>query len=475
MKLPKEFETYTEKLMGSELYAQLCQALMEEPHTFVRTNPFKEASFAICGSKGTVEWYEHGHWFANKPNFTFDPLLHAGVYYVQEKSSMFLAQVLRQHITEPATMLDMCAAPGGKSTLARVVLPADSLLVCNDPIRQRAQVLSENVQKCGLPGIIVTNNYPEDYCKAGLMFDVILCDVPCSGEGMFRKDANAIKEWSVGNVDKCSRLQREIVKSAWQCLHPGGLLIYSTCTFNAKENEENVQWICNELKGEPVDVHICTKWNIYGSLLPGFNAPVYRFIPRYVGNEDSIQGEGLFMAVLRKPGGKTDRKSSVPFKQYKQGRLSVKLDTTWIQNSDDFNIMQEGYSLIAIPKDMQSLYDAATNKLRVLHAGIRLGEVKGKDIIPDQSLALSLLLNKEAFPTAELPYEQAIRFLRKEAVTLPTGTPKGFVLMTYMGMPLGFEKHLGSRSNNLYPQEWRIKSTYMPDIAPQLYKLINDK
>ena len=475
MKLPKEFEAYTEKLMGSELYAQLLQGLAEEPHAFVRTNPFKGASFAICGSKGTVEWYEHGHWFADRPNFTFDPLLHAGVYYVQEKSSMFLAQVLRQHITGPVTMLDMCAAPGGKSTLARVVLPAGSLLVCNEPVRQRAQVLSENVQKCGIAEVIVTNNYPEEYCKAGLMFDVILCDVPCSGEGMFRKDANAIKEWSIGNVDKCSRLQREIVRSAWECLRPGGLLVYSTCTFNAKENEENVQWICKELKGEPVGVDSCKEWNICGSLLSGFDAPVYRFIPRYVGNKDSVQGEGLFMAVLRKPGGKADRKPSTTVKQQKKGRQPVKLDTTWLQNSDDFNIMQEGYSLIAIPKDMQSLYDAVADKLRVLHAGIRLGEVKGKDIVPDQSLALSLLLDREAFPIAELPYEQAIRFLRKEAVTLPIGTPKGFVLITYMGMPLGFEKHLGSRSNNLYPQEWRIKSTYMPDVAPQLYKLINDK
>ncbi len=475
MKLPKEFEVYTEKLMGSELYAQLRQALMEEPHTFLRTNPFKGASFAICDSKATVEWYKHGHWFTDRPNFTFDPLLHAGVYYVQEKSSMFLAQVLRQHITGPITMLDMCAAPGGKSTLARVVLPTGSLLVCNEPVRQRAQVLSENVQKCGLPEVIVTNNYPEDYRKAGLMFDVILCDVPCSGEGMFRKDANAVKEWSTDNVYKCSKTQREIVGCAWQCLHPGGLLIYSTCTFNAKENEENVQWICNELKGEPVGVHIRTEWNIYGSLLSGFDAPVYRFIPTYGDDKEGVQGEGLFMAVLRKPGCKVDRKPSTSFKPHKQGSLSVKLNTTWLQNSDDFNIIQEGYSLIAIPKDMQFLYDMAAKKLRILHAGIRLGEIKGKDIIPDQSLALSLSLNKEAFPTAELTYEQAIRFLRKEAVTLPADTPKGFVLTTYMGMPLGFEKHLGSRSNNLYPQEWRIKSTYMPDVAPQLYKLINDK
>ena len=243
-----------------------------------------------------MPWCKEGFYLEGRPQFTFDPLFHAGYYYVQEASSMFVTHVLRQLVKEPVEMLDLCAAPGGKSTAARSVLPEGSTLVSNEPIPTRAQILLENITKWGWPDCTVTNNYPRDFRKAKAKFDVILCDVPCSGEGMFRKDPETISEWSLQNVEKCWRLQREIVADAWECLTPGGILIYSTCTYNIKENEENVRWIQQTYDAEILPVPTKPEWNITGSLLKGFEGPVYRFIPGIT------RGEGLFMCALVKRG-----------------------------------------------------------------------------------------------------------------------------------------------------------------------------
>lgn len=210
---------------------------------------------------------------------------------------MFVTHIIRRvDAPTPKRVLDLCAAPGGKSTALLSVLPDDCTLVSNEPISNRAQILLENITKWGYPNSMVTNNYPRDFRKAKLTFDLILCDVPCSGEGMFRKDPATIGEWSQQNVEKCWRLQREIVADAWECLAPDGLLIYSTCTFNLKENEENVRWILENFDAEALDIPIDPSWNITGSLLEGFTAPVYRFIPGIT------RSEGLFICAIRKRG-----------------------------------------------------------------------------------------------------------------------------------------------------------------------------
>ena len=278
--------------MGEERLNRFLEALDEESPTSIRMNPSK-GSLTVGES---VPWCPEGYYLEGRPQFTFDPLFHAGCYYVQEAASMFVSHILRQFVKEPVTMLDLCAAPGGKSTAARTVLPEGSLLVSNEPIATRAQILLENITKWGWKDCIVTNNYPRDYRKAKTCFDVILCDVPCSGEGMFRKDPGAISEWSLQNVEKCWRLQREIVADAWECLVPGGLLIYGTCTYNIKENEENVRWIMEEYDAEMLEVPTDPSWGITGSLLEGFSAPVYRFIPGFT------KSEGLFICALRKRG-----------------------------------------------------------------------------------------------------------------------------------------------------------------------------
>lgn len=374
--------------MGEERLNRFLEALDEESPTSIRMNPSK-GSLTVGES---VPWCPEGYYLEGRPQFTFDPLFHAGCYYVQEAASMFVSHILRQFVKEPVTMLDLCAAPGGKSTAARTVLPEGSLLVSNEPIATRAQILLENITKWGWKDCIVTNNYPRDYRKAKTCFDVILCDVPCSGEGMFRKDPGAISEWSLQNVEKCWRLQREIVADAWECLVPGGLLIYGTCTYNIKENEENVRWIMEEYDAEMLEVPTDPSWGITGSLLEGFSAPVYRFIPGFT------KSEGLFICALRKRGVKN-------------------------KDCEVRNIMQkiERLKVISLPTPL------STHTERV-----------------------------------DLPYSEALKYLRGEAIVLPPNTPRGLVTVTYKGVALGSAKNIGNRANNLYPKPWRIKTTHLP-------------
>lgn len=425
MQLPKEFEEYTRSLMGEGLYSKLISGLAATPPVSIRLNPFKVAKDAyledeeqLNGLQLTpVPWAKDGYLLSERPSFTLDPLFHAGAYYVQEASSMFLDFIIRQLVKEPVTMLDLCAAPGGKTTCAMAALPEGSILYSNEPIRTRANILAENVMKFGHPDIIVTNNYAKDYAKAKKTFDVILTDVPCSGEGMFRKDPNAINEWSTSNVDSCWKLQRSIVEDIWQCLKPGGILIYSTCTFNAHEDEENVQWIIDNLGADPIALEgVKEEWNITGALKG--NLPVYRFIP------GKTKGEGLFMAVMRKKGEPTQ--GSTPTTLKKEGKISMK---------------EKG--------------------LKVMTHGINPPTQKGKKTIPDISLALSINQKENDYPHVDVDRQTAINYLRREAITLPADTPRGIVTITYKGLGLGFANNIGNRANNLYPQEWRIKTTHV--------------
>jgi len=320
--LPADFVAETRRIMGDERYNRFVGAFDEEAPTSIRVNPRIVGDGCFDGEK-QVPWCSEGYYLNDRPQFTFDPLLHAGCYYVQEASSMFVTHVLRtvdsNHTSQFA--LDLCAAPGGKSTALRSVLPDDCVLISNEPMGNRAQILLENVTKWGGPNHIVTNNYPRDFRKAKLNFDLILCDVPCSGEGMFRKDPNAISEWSVQNVEKCWQLQREIVADAWECLNPGGLLIYSTCTYNTKENEENIRWILDTYDAQVLDIPVDPSWNITGSLLEGFNEPVYRFIPGIT------RGEGLFVCALRKAG-------SLEPKPFNAKKLALKVLDAEFEKSD---------------------------------------------------------------------------------------------------------------------------------------------
>lgn len=474
MNFPVSFISRTSELMGEESCNALCEAMQHETPVSIRINSGKITS--VPSGSSNVPWTSDGYYLSERPTFTFDPVFHAGGYYVQEASSMFLERVVRQYVTTPVVTLDLCAAPGGKSTLLRSTLPYGSILVSNEVMRNRSQILAENIIKWGYPDVLVTNNDPSDFSSLESMFDVILTDVPCSGEGMFRKDETAIDEWSPANVVLCSERQRRILRDIWPCLKPGGLLIYSTCTFNREENEDNVDWISRELGAEILPVDIEENWNITGNLA-GYDFPVYRFLP------DKTVGEGLFMAVLRKNG----HDDSLPeLLSLGNGRKNTKSKTgknqrvqtfpkdimSWLKTGDGMEFIVEGTSAFAIPSllyNLESVMKENAGKIRILHRGILLAENKGKDWLPNHSLAMSLLLNTEAFPQAELSYEQAISYLRKEAVILEPSVDRGYVLVKFNGVPLGFVKNIGNRANNLYPQEWRIRSGYMPDEVRMVF------
>ena len=412
MQLPEDFVRVTRQLMGETRFNSYLEAFEKEAPVSIRLHVTKGRFFCDILGDVTKEpslcympvaWCAEGYYLEGRPQFTFDPLFHAGCYYVQEAASMFVTHVIKWimengqwKMETPLQMLDLCAAPGGKSTAMLSVLPEDCTLVSNEPIPTRAQILLENITKWGAKNCIVTNNYPRDFKKAKAKFDLILCDVPCSGEGMFRKDPATISEWSVQNVEKCWRLQREIVADAWECLNPGGIMIYSTCTFNTKENEENVRWIMEEYDAEVIDIPIDPSWHITGSLLDGFEAPVYRFIPGIT------RSEGLFVCALKKRG------------EWREVR-------------------------------------GKRNDLRQL-----------KCLSIDGMQELSTLQSPLSTPTVDLPYSEALKYLRGEAIVLPSDAPRGIVTVTYKGFALGPVKNIGNRANNLYPKPWRIKTTHLP-------------
>ena len=480
MDLPVSFADRTRSLLGDEEYNKLADALNDEQPVSIRLNEEKlpGSSFSLFhASSDRVPWSATGCYLDRRLTFTFDPLFHAGCYYVQEASSMFVEQALKQYIGErPSVMLDLCAAPGGKSTHARSVLPVGSLLVANEVIRNRSQILAENLTKWGHPGVVVTNNDPADFAGLEDFFDVILTDVPCSGEGMFRKDPVAVSEWSPENVEICWQRQRRIISDIWPSLKPGGLLIYSTCTYNTKEDEENIRWMHDEFGAEILPVDAPAEWNITGNLLAGEDFPVYRFLPH------RTKGEGFFLAVLRKPEGEETQiryKSTSSQGKKKTGSSKVNAGASkeqllaaraWLLSAEDYEVSANGMNITAFPKEYISELSVLQQSLRVVQAGVTLAEVKGKDLIPTHALAMSTVQVSDAFPREEISYEQAIAYLRKEAIVLSGTTPRGYVLLTYKDVPLGFVKNIGNRANNLYPQEWRIRSGYLPDEILMLLK-----
>lgn len=459
MNLPVPFEQSMRQLLGDG-YEAFRDALLGEPAVSIRLNPSK---WSGKPEYEAVPWATDGYYLPERPQFTFDPLLHGGGYYVQEASSMFVEQAVRQHLGEARVALDLCAAPGGKSTLLRSLLPDDCVLVSNEPMRPRAQVLAENIAKWGHPRSIVTSNFPADFTPLGPLFDLILVDAPCSGEGMFRKDEVAVSEWSPENVKVCWQRQRDILTDIWPTLREGGLLIYSTCTFNTAEDEENVRWMMSELGAELLPIATDEAWGITQSLVPDV-AHAYRFLP------GRTRGEGFFLAALRKRGDMSvDTTSDAKAKKSKKSKDKRPAAVVpaeckqWITDGGSYIYKVVETEVVATPTDMESLQMALGECLYLLKSGITLAELKGRDAIPSHELAMSTALNKEAFPTYELTYDEALKYLHKEAITLAGNTPRRFVIVTYRGMPLGFVKNLGNRANNLYPNEWRIRSGHFPE------------
>lgn len=391
-----------------------------------------------------VPWCKSGRYLSGRPQFTLDPLFHAGNYYVQEASSMFLLFALEKYASNDALVLDLCAAPGGKSTLISDFLNNDGFLISNEYVPQRANILAENILKWGNPNCAVTNASSQQFAKLKGVFDVVVVDAPCSGEGMFRKDDVAIDEWSLDNVRKCVDRQREILSNAWQCLAENGILIYSTCTFNDLENERNVEWLINEFDGEYLPLNPDDSW---GVTVTDFGC---RFLPH------KVRGEGFFISVVRKK----SECSTLNIKSIKQLPPSCKNALEWIYNPDRYKTIVENNVVYAVDKDY---YPLVTNMMcgafKFLSFGVPVATVitgKSSSLIPHHALALSEELKRDAFPIVNVDYKTALAFLRREAIVLQ-GVEKGYVCVAFNNVPLGFVKNVGNRCNNLYPDYWRIR------------------
>ena len=449
MQLPEEF---INMLPLGERDALLA-ALATEPEVSIRFNTKAADTENLvlesldCRADARVPWMNDAVYLDHRPQFTMDPLLHQGCYYVQEASSMFLAHALKKCVSGPVRALDLCAAPGGKSTLLAGLLPEGSLLISNEIQRSRAQILAENMVKWGRPGVMVTCNTPKQIGESSLMFDLIAVDAPCSGEGMFRKDEGAVRDWSIGNVEMCAARQREIIADIWPALKPGGHMIYSTCTFNRQEDEDNVRWVMERFGAEAIDLAPDQEWNILGSLTDD-NLPVYHFM------QHRTRGEGFFLCLLRKPEGSVVSLKSRPFKA-DDSKIPAEC-RKWVEDGYEFYVKNE--SIYALPSDLADDMWQAGQELYALVPGIEVAVMKGRDWVPAHSLAMSTALSRSAFDIVEVTRQQALAYLHCDAIRLDDA-PRGIVLLTYKNIPLGFAKNIGNRANNMYPQEWRIRNS----------------
>lgn len=449
------FRKYLAQVVGEGNLSAVLDALSGEPSVSVRINPAKAGSPSeIFGNlvSGPVEWNRHAAFLSERPAFTLDPLIHAGAYYVQDSSAMFpgkafrdvLDKVLESGIISPK-VLDLCAAPGGKTTdisaSLRESCKGGYLLISNEIMKQRAAVLADNAAVWGDPSVVVTSVDPKAFGTLPGFFDIIVADVPCSGEGMFRKDDEAVSQWSEENVALCQARQRRIVADVWPSLAEGGFLVYSTCTFNNLENDDNVKWICSEFGAEIIGIDSCgllrTECGV--SLVPGF-----------------VRGEGQYCAVLRKTspsagtaacsGRQQDRWQKLP-----EAHASI---IRPLLDEEMAMIVKDG-RIVAVPEYVRCLL-SMLEPLRPLARGLAVGMFKGKDFIPDADLALSLSLRRGAFNEFEVNRETALSFLHRDPVRLPDAE-RGILLLVYRGLPIGFVKNLGNRCNSLHPLHRRIR------------------
>ena len=470
MELPVAFIEQIKALLPTE-YELFFEAMQQASPVSVRLND--KASLTPLYNK--VAHCNSGYYLPERPLFTLDPWFHAGVYYVQEAGSMYLEHMIKKYLTPNSSLLtpnylsfsedghairalDLCAAPGGKSTHLASLLPKNSLLISNEVMPQRAHILAENASKWGYGNMQVTNNQAKDFGKLSGYFDLILTDVPCSGEGMFRKDEKAIEDWSAGYVLECAERQRSILSDIWPALKQDGLLIYSTCTFNRPENEDNVAWIAQELGAELLE------------------SKHFYF--------HTDQSEGLFMAALRKTTPTTQMRvkgerrkekgesqckvRAIEFIRIAEPQPDFMSEANKVEslkspliNSENWCLKEDKDLIYALPKAYEADFALLDKHLRWVKKGIGIATLKGKNQTPHIDLALSRHLNKDAFTAYNLDLNTALHYLKGESVTLPDA-PIGYLLLTYRDVPMGWGKNIGNRCNNLYPDAWRIRMN-IPD------------
>lgn len=436
--IPEAFIARVNNYLGDDATA-LLQSLQTSAPTSIRHNPKKLIAIEL---NEKVAWCDSGFYLQERPIFTLDPFFQAGCYYVQEAASMFLGYALKQTINQEESIvaLDLCAAPGGKSTHILASISANSTLISNEIISNRNKILRENLTKWGYANSIVTQNDASQFAASEMQFDVIVVDAPCSGEGLFRKDPAAIEEWSVENVNLCSSRQINILDEIKECLKENGLLFYSTCTYEPSENDDQIERLLATKEFEIVKLKDVPQ----GITLTKYG---YQFYPH------KTKGEGFYLAVLKKT-------TEAPTSKDKGKSKSSKSSTdqylgTCLKNPEDFTSMQFKEFILAIPHHTNMVFQKINSKLHIKSVGLTLGTPKGKDFIPAHELALSIDINPE-IKRIELSKEDALIYMKCDAIKIDSDY-KGWAVVTYQNQGLGWIKLVPGRVNNYFPKELRIK------------------
>ncbi|MFQ3576525.1 MAG: hypothetical protein SNJ77_08825 [Cytophagales bacterium] len=439
----KKYELFLKSNVDNVDLSEVFEVILNsEANVSLRINPNKRTilDFPV---QDYVPWSKYGIFLSERPNFAWNPLFHAGAFYVQESHSMLLEHVLsfvdHNHFER---VLDLCASPGGKSTHLLSLLSKDCLLVSNEMNKQRNSVLVENLSKWGHENVVVTQNDPAHFTSLDGFFDLILVDAPCSGEGLFRKDPDALNEWSEENVLMCQKRQKRIVEDIWPCVSEGGYLIYSTCTLNTKENEENIQWFKNELNAEVISIPVEASWNMIDT---GFG------IKCFPGKQ---YGEGFFISLLKKNSGETFNMHN----RKPQLKCPVEELKSKFKSSVDLAFLKQDDFLLAYPQLHHNAFEVMRQKLYVKKLGVTLGQVKNKDFVYGHEFAVSNMINVEDFKVIDIDLENALKFLRKSDLDFELISGKqGLYLLRYQEVNLGFLKCMLNRANNLYPMDWRLR------------------
>ncbi len=428
----------------------------EKPLVSVRINPGKYIAGILGGNpafvfESAVPWSKNGYYLEQRPSFTLDPLFHAGVYYVQEASSMFLEEAILQtcDLPQPLRVLDLCAAPGGKSTLIQSLLSNESLLVSNEVIKARANILAENIIKWGATNVIVTNNDPADFQRLPDFFDVLVVDAPCSGSGLFRKDPRAIDEWSLSNVALCKERQQRILSDVMDTLRPGGILIYSTCSYSVEEDEEICDWLMANQPMDTFPLKIPEHSGIVETISKKHLAHGYRFYP------DKVKGEGFFIAVFKKKGmGFQKKEIKLKLKPVLLSRQELETVHSFIQNPGIYAFIKWKEEVLAIPSPLYDAFLKLQATLYIKKVGVKMGTIIRNELVPDHEWSLSVASMKN-LPKVEVDGITALDYLRRKDIII-NADARGWATINYRDIALGLVKILPNRINNYYPREWRI-------------------
>ncbi len=459
MPLPAELLQSLQNVQGFNEHSFKAVHESGEQVTSIRINPKKITKEGLAAELSkinfqlsSIPWCDTGFYLSQRPSFTLDPLFHAGAYYVQEASSMFLQHALKNVINKDQhkIVLDLCAAPGGKSTLLSSFF-TEGVVVSNEVIKSRANILAENITKWGDENVVVTNNDSKDFARLNGFFDVIVADAPCSGSGLFRKDPSAIEEWSLDNVNLCCQRQQRILSDIIPSLNQNGILIYSTCSYSKEEDEQIIDWMIDEFGLIPLSIPLKNEWNIIESQSYKHQAPGYRFFP------DKIKGEGFFIAVLQ-------QRNEVICSRIKESTLqptsAKEMDVlaNYIDVRSTSTVFKQGETMNMFAAPYFNHLKQLAAHLYIKKAGIALGSFKGKSFVPEHSLALSKITHK--FNRIDLSKEVALTYLRKQELKI--NAPQGWYVAEYKGLGLGWMKVLANRINNYYPSEWRILKERSP-------------